>query len=753
MKIDLCGSWKLYFYDRREQEITQPEELEGIKAIPCTVPGNVELDLVNAGMLPEDLFKGENILEAEKYETYDWWYETAFSGFETEKRILLKFEGVDCIAEYFLNGEKIGTSDNMLIPVSFDITDKIRSGENKLYVHISSALLAENDMETTAYSAFNPWRRSGIYSAQVRKAPHSYGWDIMPRAISAGIWRGVLVETEPECMFNQFYIITDLLKERAARLQCMYDIKLPARYYGTKLTLNVQGACGESRFDYTTDIRFKAGNEYILVENPKLWWPYGYGEPNLYAVTASLYSDGTLLAQKNVQLGIRTVELIRRDCIEGGENCFRFRINHTDVMCKGSNWVPLDAYHSRDAARYEKALALVKDIGCNILRCWGGNVYEDTYFYDFCDRNGVMIWQDFSMACALYPQTEAFYQKIKLEAETVVKKLRQHPCVILWSGDNECDMIQMGEGESLNPNKVNKITREILPGVIFNQDKGRPYLESSPFVSDIVYESRDCSKMPEDHLWGPRDYFKSDYYKRAKAHFVSETGYHGCPVPESVRKFIDEEFLWPCTDNRQWTLHSSDQNGNPSRIHLMIDQIRQLFGTTMQDLESFSLASQISQAEAKKYFIERVRIQTPKSGGVIWWNLLDGWPQFSDAVVDYYFEKKLAYSVIKRSQAPFCLICGENTDSFLPVYAVNDTLEVRCGAFCVSDGETGESLLEGTFSIPANERVCLGRIPADYSEKRLLLLNWDGGKNHCISGMVPFDFERVKKWYALLSEE
>lgn len=750
MTINLNGRWKLYFYETGERTVNVPSQLAGLSSIPCTVPGNVELDLSRAGLLPSDLFMGENILTAEAFETYEWWYETSFEGIETSDQTVLHFEGVDCIAQYFLNGECIGQSDNMLIPVDLDITGKIQQ-HNTLHVKIASALLAENDMDATVYSMACAWRSSTL-STQIRKAPHSYGWDIMPRALSAGIWRDVSIQTHSECEFKQVYLVTDRLENNSAYIRFMYDIKLPHKYCKSDLKVHVHGQCGSDAFDFSRDMQFKAASSEFKVENPKLWWPYGYGDPNLYEVTVTLCLGGEVLATQNTTLGIRTVELYRKDIIEGRDNCFRFIVNRTDVVCKGSNWVPLNAYHSQDHLRYQKAFELVKDIGCNILRCWGGNVYEQQCFYDFCDQNGVMVWQDFSMACYLYPQTDGFAAQMKKEAEVVVKRLRQHPCIILWSGDNECDQIQMASATGQNPNKANKITREILPSVIMNHDLGRAYLESSPFVSDVMFNSKRYDLMPEDHLWGPRDYYKSDYYKNAKSHFVSETGYHGCPSVQSIKKFIEAESLWPCTGNRQWNLHSTDQTNSAHRVNLMIDQIRQLFDIFPDNLDDFSLASQISQAEAKKYFIERVRLATPRSGGVIWWNLLDGWPQFSDAVVDYYFDKKLAYDYIKRSQAPFSMMCGEISNLSLPIYAVNDTLKKASGHFSVINGETNELLLEGDYSVAENQRALLGKIPADYSEKRLIIIKWDGGFNHYISGFIPFDFDTYKKWLAIIKQ-
>ena len=251
----------------------------------------------------------------------------------------------------------------------------------------------------------------------------------------------------------------------------------------------------------------------IDVHDPMLWWPRGYGDPNLYQVTTQLLQNDKVIASREDSVGIRKLELIRTETTSAEKpGQFLFKVNGVPILVKGSNWVPADAFHSRDAARYEKILALVTDLECNMLRCWGGNVYEDDAFFDICDRNGIMVWQDFAMACAIYPQTPEFLEVMRQEAISVVRKLRNHPSLALWSGDNEVDQSYFFSG--LDP-AHNKITREVLPQVVFQCDPYRPYLPSSPYMSPEVIATGNLKLMPEDHLWGPRDYFKSTVLYRA----------------------------------------------------------------------------------------------------------------------------------------------------------------------------------------------------------------------------------------------
>jgi beta-mannosidase len=260
----------------------------------------------------------------------------------------------------------------------------------------------------------------------------------------------------------------------------------------------------------------------------------------------------------------------------------------------------------------------------------------------------------------------------------------------------------------------NRITREVLTQVTFRCDQYRPYLASSPYLSNEVVKNRNIGLASENHLWGTRDYYKSSYYTQSNCHFVSEIGYHGCPNLSSIKRFIDKEHLWSWNNNRQWATHCTDpieKGGSYSyRVQLMANQIKEMFGVSPDNIEDFIIASQISQAEAKKFFIELTRTEKWRRTGIIWWNMIDGWPEFSDAVVDYYFGKKLAYHYIKRVQQPVCLMMKELFNWHLTVVAGNDSNRDAAGHYKVWDADTGEVMLQGVFNTKANENVELGKI-------------------------------------------
>lgn len=757
-KINLNGEWKLYYYPQKLNNIEHPEDLENqrLKGIAATVPGNVELDLSKAGELPEDLFYANNIHLLKKYEGYEWWYEKKFTAPKMKgKKVDLVFNGVDCIAEYWLNGQIIGKSENMFIAHHFDITSIIKPGqENIVHVRLSSPV--EEALKKT-YNPIMIATPTCMDSLWIRKAAHSYGWDIMPRVLSAGLWRAVEIVYYEEPYIDELFFYTESATEKHARIGVYYEIKTQRECFD-ELVLNIEGKCGDSIVKSSTKVRFPVGTVFIEIEDPKLWWPVGYGAPNLYQITTTLLKSGSESDTRNDLIGVRTVELLRTD-MTSNENPgeFLFKINSIPVMAKGSNHVPLDVFHSRDSERYEEVVQMYEDIQCNIIRCWGGNVYEDHAFYELCDKKGIMVWQDFGMACGFYPQYPEFYRLIENEATQVIKELRNHCSIILWCGDNECDEFVLKRG--FKPSN-NKITREILPKAAMNQDPYRPYLESSPYVSDEVFKKNDINLMPENHLWGPRDYYKSDFYEDSAAHFVSETGYHGCPGYSSISKFIDEEHMWPWQNNGQWITHCTDPTGEKGkfayRIPLMANQVGELFGHVPENIREFIKASQISQAEAKKYFIERARIKKWRMTGVIWWNLIDGWPQFSDAVVDYYYNKKLAYYYIKRIQEPVCVMIDEPKNWHATIVVSNDTLDDINGCYQVRDADTEEILSSGKLKIKANENTVLDKIKVSRGEHRLFLIEWEYNDrkcfNHYLHGYPPFNLDKYKEWLVKIGQ-
>ncbi len=712
-----------------------------VPVLNATVPGNFEIDFIKAGLLPENLYFGVNVLETQKYESTHLWYFADFEIKETDKDAFILFEGIDTAAEIFIDGEFFAFSENMLIPYEYSL-DGFDIGKHEVMVHIIPASVYTRDIP------LDPKCRGLKYnldSLLIRKAPYMYGWDIMPRIVSGGLWKPVSVVYKNKSRIKDYRLSTTKIFENEAEITL--DISFTTQEDDLRdFAILVEGKCKDSTFTSCEQAFGVNKKLHINIANPKLWWPKNYGEPELYDVTISLLYKGETCDSVNLKLGIRTV-LLERTSQAGENGTFRFIVNGKPIMCLGTNWVPTDAFPSRHKEYTMRGLEMVNDLNCNMIRCWGGNVYPEEAFYDFCDKNGILVWQDFSMACAIYPNDERFLSLIKEEAEYIVKRLRNRTCLALWSGDNECDGMYVWDRISFkednfhqsNPNN-NKITREVLPSVISRLDNVHSFLPSSPYLDEIAFINGNPS---EDHLWGPRDYFKGDYYNLdSKCHFASETGYHGCPSPQSLRKFMNEENLKNVGDSKictdpQWLVHASGMNTDVNgiyayRIPLMTAQIERLFDGEIGDISEYALKSQISQGEAVKFFIEHFRIQKNYRWGILWWNIIDGWPQISDAIVDWYGTKKLAYSYIKRSQQPFALMCDEpDKNGEITLCAINDTRNPATVNYVVTEAKTNKTMLKGTVSVNPDEKIEIGAFKEQNGE--YYIIKWNGeqtGINH-----------------------
>ncbi|MEZ5277829.1 MAG: hypothetical protein R3F07_15720 [Opitutaceae bacterium] len=759
--IDLSGGWTLRFGAQQKpaSRMAEPEVPESWEPIPACVPGNVELDLIRSGLLPEELEKGHTIYRLRDLEANQWWYSRTFDVPEAiaAARSELVLEGVDTLATVWLNGVKIGDLENMLIPHRLEASGLLRPGGNTLVIGIDSTVLAARDrpIDPGEFAMENNWESLGI-----RKAAHSFGWDIMPRVVSAGIWRGVSIQVIPATRFRSVYLATTSVdaSRRAAQLLVRWDLAA-ADWPGDDGSVRLTVATLDGK-KTVCDRRFPvlSGHGRILcdLEDIDLWWPRGSGEANLYAVRLELL-DG----QDNVRTawmarhGFRTVRLKMTETTDAaGSGEFAFEVNGEKIFIKGTNWVPLDALHSRDANRLEETMDMIVDLNCNMIRCWGGNVYEPEAFFRRCDEAGIMVWQDFAFACALYPQTPEFHVRVRKEAEAIIPMLRNHPSLVLWAGNNEIDVFYTFAKPHCDPNVDDQISREILASACRRLDPCRDYLPSSPYISAKLWSmGTPHERRPEDHLWGPRDDFKGNYYLSSNAHFASEIGYHGCPSRSSLERMMTPGNLWPWQGNEEWLTHAARPQPRGTaynyRIELMANQIKVLFGEVPENLDDFVFASQVSQAEALKFFVERFRIAKGRRSGILWWNLRDGWPLISDAVVDYYGARKRAYEVIRRVQADICVMFDEPAAGAQAVVAVNDTLRPAPLEFTIRDGDA--VVLSGSASIESNGRKVLGRVPACAHRQWIEIEYRTGGRvfrNHYLAGPRPFEVKTLRAWYA-----
>ncbi|MBQ6534334.1 MAG: hypothetical protein IJI37_04120, partial [Opitutales bacterium] len=691
------------------------------------------------------------------------------------------FGGLDTLADVFLNGKLAGSSENMFIEQTFDVSGILKSGENTIDVIFRSA-----PIEAAKYDAIvggGVANRTEL--VHIRKAPASFGWDIHPRLVSAGIWKSARLEIRESVRIVDACISTMSIDPKKRKARVYFEGKFDAPFSeldalkavvsisdGAKILDKWEGAAVSQAIKSTRDL-----------SGVEAWWPRGCGKQKLYDVSFKIVraKDGKVLDERRLKAGFRTVDLEFKEIEipEGGKleiaptgnvwgelpagakpgGEFKFRVNGEPIFIKGTNWVPLDASHSRDAGQLDAAVKMLADLNCNMVRMWGGNVYEPDRFFDFCDENGILVWQDFSLGCSVYPQNPKFAEKIREEAAAVVKRLRSRACLALWAGNNENDQAYSWvQGKSgVYADRHDKISREVIPSVIREYDWRTPYLPSSPYLTEKTRLNPEKFAPPEAHQWR-RDYYKDPFYTKALALFVSEIGYHGCPSRASLEKMMDAKFVYPWDKkgayNRQWQAKAVMPYANAPiekrRNLVMTRQAASLFGECPKDLDDFIFASQASQAEGVKYFIENARSQkfAPKTG-ILWWNLRDAWPIISDAVVDYYNSKKLAYHYIKRVQADVCAMIGDN----LEISVANGTREKVSGKVRVVDADSGREVFAGAFEVPANGLVKAGKV-APPNEKGMLLVECEvGGKkfpNHYLYGKPPFALADYKRWHKAL---
>ena len=781
------SDWSLYYGLQDKNAPQSPSELENsdFKNILGTVPGNVEIDLEREGII-EDPMIGDNVYDLRKYEAYTWWYVREFDTpkVKSGERVELAFDGIDCIADIWLNGQKIAYVNNMFVEHHYDITDILQK-RNKLYVHIKSTELeARNQLRNNFWVRYY---QLGEASA-IRKAPHMFGWDIMPRLMSAGIWKDVKLEIIPKTYFSSVYWVTKSVYPDAKKANLYIDWQFNTdRLNIDDLTISFElERNGKTAYSAEVPVITTIGRERIWgMENVDLWWPRGFGEQALYNASIKVRDpNGNILCENKQKIGIRTAELILTPInTEEEPGDFHFEVNGEYIFIKGTNWVPLDALHSRDIQHVDEAVGMLTDLNCNMIRMWGGNVYESDRFYDLCDENGIMVWHDFTFGCTTYPQDEEFKQKVKNEADKVLRRLRNHASIVLWAGNNENDVsLQWGDDQPhIDPN-TDVISRQVLPLSVREWDPKTPYLPSSPFISEEVFKvhnkiSKDLS--PEMHLWGPRGFYKALFYTENNARFVSEIGYHGAPNVESLKKMMtpDNVYQWVNgakaeTDdvvtvdgevkkaeklvwNDEWqckaTRSHPNSQTNKERNFLMVNQIREVFGECPMELEDFVTASQIVQAEAKKYFIEFWRMNKGQRNGILWWNLRDGWPIVSDAIVDYYGGKKLAYDYIKNVQTDVCVMVSDIREGNIghPVVVVNDTRNKQKVEITIIDKDSGRKLLSKVVEVEPNGKLKVGELPkVNSNELWLIEYKVDGQtyNNHYVAFTAPMDYEKYKTW-------
>lgn len=608
----------------------------------ATVPGDVHLDCLRDGIIP-DPFVGTNMDRCIWMEDKDWWYRLDFAAPErrTDQRVILQFDGLDTFATVFLNGKAIGGHRNMFTPLRIDITAALTCAVNRLAVCLSSPRIASRLQESATVAGQPPMDR--LFT---RKAQACYGWDIAPRLVTCGIWRPVSLLLVDALEITGVGLRTLRATENVAEVEISVDV-LRHGAASAPPTLNLRLG------DQAVSVRCPAESTNATVvhtftlTSPRLWWPHNHGTPSLYDYAVELKSGEHTLDAATGRCGIRTVQLVQEPLAEGGTS-FCFMVNGKKIFLKGMNWTPPDAIYARvDDARYSALLSAAVQANINALRVWGGGIYEHDSFYEMCDEFGLLVWQDFMFACGCYPQDDEFLGEVRKEAECVVGRLRSHPCLLTWCGDNENDWLSPWYG--LPNYRANRLSKELLPAVVRELSPDIPYVPSSPFSLRLADQNSD--QEGDVHLWAHGQSFASDFYLARHPRMVTEIGHIALPSIETIHAFVPEEELWPIW-NDTWRLHSAD----PRRI-CWNDRLRSMFASIQAQgweapstLDDLIRKTQQLQVEATSTWIRHFSA-LPECWGIFLWNLADCWPQVSDAYIAYPFQPKPAFLTVRQEYA------------------------------------------------------------------------------------------------------
>jgi beta-mannosidase len=637
--------------------------------LPIAVPGDVHRTLIDAGRIP-DPFYGTNETACAWMEQREWWYRLGFDHTRGSARQRLTLHGLDTFATLYLNGTRIGEHHNMFRPASFDVD--LQLGRNTLAVRFDPPLERIKDKTLSAWGR-NPERTA------MRKAQYGYGWDWGPRLPTIGIWRPVeLTPLDVPALITGVHFYTLELRDNRAAVAVRVEVER-LRDSASPLTVHVQLATPDGTSVAETDLQLAtvAATAYLSVDQPRVWWTHELGEPFLYQLNVTL--EGRTCTQ---QVGVRTLELDQSpDPVERGSRFFRFVLNGVPIFAKGADWIPCDSFVGTiPVERYTRLLEQAREGNMTMLRIWGGGIYEQDHFYEECDRLGILVWQDFMFACAMYPEDDPdFVAEVDAEARYQVRRLRSHASLAVWCGNNENqwlhDRIYWNQPELPAYGALYYDT--VLPRAVAELDGHTPYWPGTPYGGDD-HNNREQGNVHNWEVWHgnfPRRFGEQPHsentpaavsyrrYAEDNGRFISEFGMHAAPVAETLWSVIPPEERYHHSPMLDW--HNKDNPKNKG------DNLLLASTGLPTDVEQYILFSQIAQAEGLKFGIEHFRRRKPHCSGTLIWQLNDCWPVLSWSVLDYYGVPKAGYHFLQRVYAPL-LASFKATDDGVELWLTND---------------------------------------------------------------------------------
>ncbi len=639
-RIVLEDGWTFHAAD-------QPNEA-GVQA---KVPGVVQADLIRHGLLP-DPFYGTNENLVQWVGERAWQYELTFEvpDYADSRRYRFRFDGLDTYATVWLNGEQILEADNMFRTWLVDVDEWLQAGENQLSVRFDPPVEVLQDRLTGMPFHLTAGNDTGDpkLAPYARKAQYQFGWDWGLRLVTCGIWRPVVLESWERARLEDVQIVQNELSDSQAKLSVRVDLQQEQEgdYHLVVRTLD-NGAILEESIVPTESSEVTVE---VLIDNPKRWWPNGQGDPHLYQLRCELWQGGTLVDAMDRSVGLRTIELVQQPDAEG--EGFYFKINGRPVFTKGASYIPQDVMVPRITREQKRGLLEeAQAANMNLIRVWGGGIYEDDDFYHWCDSLGLLVWQDFMFACAGYPGDEAFLANVEEEIRQNVRRLRNHPSLLVWCGNNEVYMAwkHWGWGKLVGRDydemfsQYDSLFLELIPRVLEEEDPDRPYTHTSPLGSWGKAEGYRSGTMHYWGVWhGPHDF--SGYETRV-GRYMNEYGFQSFPSMETIAEFADSS---------QWSLespvmahHQKSYIGNG-----LIGEFTEKYGDPTDDFAGFVHQSQVVQYEGMRRAILAHRLRRGYCMGTAFWQLNDCWPAPSWSAIDYYGRHKVFFQELGNLYAP-----------------------------------------------------------------------------------------------------
>jgi beta-mannosidase len=683
--------------EHRVAEANLPEGVRLTDWREASVPGTIHDDLLRHGLIL-DPFYGTNEDSVQWVENRDWEYRTSFTldsaRIAAADEVMLAFDGLDTFADIYLNGARIGSTDNMFVGFEFPVKEYLRVGDNRLQLLFHSPMkMAMGQFETAGfvYPADNDHRAERV-SIFTRKAPYSYGWDWGIRLATSGVWRPVRLEFVDKLKIDNLHVRQQSLTDASANLSLAFELDNVTSQSCKAEVEAVVSFEGKRVASRTLSLDLKPGvtldSLSLDIANPQRWMPAGWGKANLYDVSLTARVDGREAASLADRIGLRTVRFVHEPDLLG--TSFYFEVNGERVFAKGANFIPNDALLPRMTdERYECLFDDITAANMNMIRVWGGGTYEDDRFYRLADERGILVWQDFMFGCTTYPHDPVFLRNVEKETRYNIRRLRNHPSIVLWCGNNEVEEAvkywgwQQKYGEQVYGEfwkGYDKLFREVLPAQVAQYDPSRSYVHTSPYSANW---GRPASLAHGDsHYWGV--WYGQQPFEildERVPRFMSEFGFQSFPEMKTIATFAGEGDLE--IESTVMNSHQKSSIGN----HLIRTYMERDYHVPAS-FDDFVYVGLVLQGQGMRHGFEAHRRNRPFCEGSLYWQLNDSWPVVSWSSIDYYGNWKALHYQAQRAFAPVIINAIEENRAFAPgdtlrelnLYVISDSLGAIPGA-------------------------------------------------------------------------